>query len=322
MTTPPADLGSALVLHHYDGSPFSEKVRLMLGYKGLAWQSVKVPPILPKPDVVALTGGYRKTPFMQVGADIYCDTALIARLLEQRAPQPTLFPSSAPLAPLLAQWADSTLFWTVIPYTMQPQGLAQIFQGAPPEALKAFAADRAPFTAGMRRQTVADATANLGAHLAALEAQLADGRRWLFGDQASIADFAVAHCAWYVRRGGPVAAIFQPYPQFSAWLARVLAVGHGASQPLGSEQALALAAQAGVSQGHAPCAVQPGLGFDAGAAVTVAAIDYGVDPVAGRLVGLTADEVVIERHDARAGTLHVHFPRQGFQIRPDTKESV
>ena len=66
-----------LILHHYAGSPFSEKVRLMLGFKGLAWRSVQIPVIMPKPDVIALTGGYRKTPFMQVGADIYCDSALM-----------------------------------------------------------------------------------------------------------------------------------------------------------------------------------------------------------------------------------------------------
>src|SRR6187549_2046647 len=125
-----------LILHNYASSPFSEKVRLILGHKKLPWKSVLVPPIMPKPDLTALTGGYRRTPVLQVGADIYCDTALIARVLERRAPQPTLFPASAATAPLLAQWADFTLFWSVIAYTMQPAGIAQIFQGAPPETLK------------------------------------------------------------------------------------------------------------------------------------------------------------------------------------------
>ena len=156
------------VLHHYDGSPFSEKLRLILGFKGLAWATVKVPVIMPKPDVTALTGGYRKTPIAQVGADVYCDTALIARVIDRLAPTPPLYPAGAPLAPLLAQWADSTLFWTVIPYTMQPAGLSAIFAGVAPEVVKAFAADRAPFTAGLRRQTPADAAANLARHLAAL----------------------------------------------------------------------------------------------------------------------------------------------------------
>ena len=74
---------SELILHHYPQSPFAEKARLMLGFKGLSWRSVHIPPMSPKPDLTALTGGYRKTPVLQVGADIYCDTALIARRLEQ-----------------------------------------------------------------------------------------------------------------------------------------------------------------------------------------------------------------------------------------------
>jgi glutathione S-transferase len=301
-----------LVLHHYDGSPFAEKARLMLGFKGLAWASVKVPVIMPKPDVTALTGGYRRTPILQVGADVYCDTALIARVLEQRQPTPSLFPASAPLAPLLAQWADSTLFWTVIPYTMQPAGLAHVFAGVPPEVLKAFGADRAPFTAGMKRQSVAEATVNLGAYLAQLQAQLADGRPWLFGAEASIADFSVAHCLWYVRKGGPLTAIVAQHAQLDAWLDRVLAVGHGQPEKLKSEDAVALAA---ATRTHAACQVQIGAGFEAGQAVTITPMDYGCDPVQGDLVGLNATEAVLRRTDERAGTVHVHFPRAGYQVK-------
>jgi glutathione S-transferase len=300
-----------LILHHYAGSPFSEKIRLILGFKGLAWRSVTVPVILPKPDVVALTGGYRKTPFLQIGADVYCDTALIARVLEARQPTPTLFPASAPLAPLLAQWADGTLFWTVIPFAMQPAGAAHLFAGAPPEALKAFAADRKPFVAGMTRQTPADAAAALAAYLAALDAQLADGRTWLFGSAASIADFSVAHCLWYLRRAGPLAQILAPQAALSTWLDRVLAIDHGTAQKTTSAEALAVAAAA---TGHARATVQPGADFGAGEAVTVTPTDYGRDPVAGTLVGLDANEVVLRREDPHAGVVHVHFPRIGYQI--------
>lgn len=307
--------GTPLILHHYEGSPFAEKVRLMLGFKGLAWQSVHIPVIMPKPDLVALTGGYRKTPVLQIGADVYCDTALIARVLEALQPQPSLFPASAPLAPLLAQWADSTLFWTAIPYTMQPAGAAHIFKGAPPEVLKAFAADRAPFTAGMKRLSAADAATHLNGYLAALDAQLADGRPWLLGAETSIADFSVAHCGWYVQRGGPVAEVLAPFTHFKAWLGRVLALGHGQSQRISSSDALQGAAAV---SSHASCSVQPGQGFEFNQAVTVAATDYGQDPVAGTLMGLSATEVVLRRTDERAGTVHVHFPRAGFQLKPET----
>ena len=112
---------SDLILHHFDTSPFSEKVRLILGWKQLAWRSVTVPVMLPKPDVVALTGGYRRTPFLQMGADVYCDTALMCRVIDARAPEPPLYPAAATgMQHVLAQWADTALFWAAIPYTMQP----------------------------------------------------------------------------------------------------------------------------------------------------------------------------------------------------------
>ena len=99
---------------------------------------------------------------------------------------------------------------------------------------------------------------------------------------------------------------------FITVLIDVLAFGEGAPTPMDSGEAIAVAAAA---RDHAPCSVQPGLGFEPGQAVSVAATDYGTDPSTGTLVGLSADEVVIRRHDERAGTVHVHFPRQGFQIR-------
>ena len=302
-----------LILHHYDGSPFAEKARLMLGYKRLDWRSVKIPVIMPKPDLTALTGGYRRTPVLQIGADIYCDTALIARVLERLAPQPTLFPADAPTAPLLAQWADFTLFWSVIPYTMQPAGMAQVFKGVPPEIIRAFGADRVPFTASLRRQTLSDATAALESYLDLLERQLADGRSYLFGDAPCIADFSVAHNGWYVRRGGSVAQIIEQRPALNAWLDRMLAIGHGRSERMRSDEAIAIAADAD----PLPAQVQPGLGFEPGQPLTVTPMDYGLDPVAGLLAGLDRDTVVLARIDERAGTLHVHFPRRGYQIKKE-----
>lgn len=300
-----------LILHHYDGSPFAEKVRLMLGFKGAAWRSVTIPRILPKPDVIALTGGYRKTPLLQQGRDIWCDTALIARRLEAVMPTPALYPASAPLAPMLAAWADSTLFWTVVPYTMQPAGRAAMFASASPEAVKAFADDRAPFVAPIKRTSGAEAAGHLHTELALLEATLRDGRTHLLGNEASIADFSVAHCLWYVRRGGPLAQIIDGYLLVAAWLARMLGLGHGRPSAMDSAQALATAAAATAFE---PTAVEPGAGLEAGEAVTVTPTDYGCDPSAGALVGLSTNEVVIERRDARAGTVHVHFPRRGFQV--------
>ncbi|MDI4633969.1 glutathione S-transferase family protein [Pelomonas sp. V22] len=301
-----------LILHHYAGSPFSEKMRLILGHKGLTWQSVNVPVMMPKPDVVALTGGYRRTPFLQVGADIYCDTALMCRVIEQQAPAPSLWPAGAAgQTDLLAQWADSDLFWVAIPYTMQPAGAAAIFAGAPPEFMQAFAADRAAMTTGMKRPSTRDAAAALQSYLGWLEQMLSDGRRFLCGTEASLADFSVAQSIWYIRRAPPVAGILAPFMLLAAWYERAAAFGHGHSSKLSSEEAIAIASRST----PAACAVQPGLGFEAGATVQVSAMDYASDVVSGELVGLSHESITLRRLDERAGTVHVHFPRIGYALR-------
>lgn len=303
-----------LILHHYATSPFSEKVRLVFGFKHLAWKSVGVPVMNPKPDVVALTGGYRRTPFLQIGADIYCDTALVCRVVDRLAPEPPLYPaSSAGLADIVAQWADASLFWTAVPFTLQPAGAPHLFPGAPPEFMKAFGADRAAMNPNHRRASVADGAAHLQTYLDRLDALLGDGRRFLLGEEASIADFSVAQSIWFVRRAPPVAAAaFDAHPKVAAWYDRVDAFGQGESTRLTSLDAIAIAAAAA---GHAATSIDAGQGFAAGDAVTVTPTDYAHDPVAGRLVGLLQDEVVVERTDDRAGTVHVHFPRLGFQVK-------
>jgi glutathione S-transferase len=301
-----------LILHHYAGSPFSEKVRLILGFKGMSWRSVIVPAILPKPDVMALTGGYRRTPFMQIGADIYCDTTLMCRVIDTLNPQPPLYPEpTSGVAEIIAQWADTTLFWTAVPYTMQPAGVAHLLAGATPEVLKAFGADRAAMSPNFRRATLADGAAQLHSYLARLEHLLDDGRPFLLGALPSIADFSVAQSIWYIRRAPPVATLLEAYPRVQAWCDQVGAFGHGQSTSMTSAEAIAVAAQ-GMTAATSFVA-EPGL--NAGDEVSVTPTDYAHDPVLGRLVGLGPQEVVIVRSDERAGTVHVHFPRIAFQIK-------
>ncbi|MBC7732103.1 MAG: glutathione S-transferase N-terminal domain-containing protein, partial [Bacteriovorax sp.] len=66
-----------IVLHHYAFSSFSEKLRLALGHKGLDYHSVVIPGVPPRPLLNALTGGYRRVPVLQIGADIWCVTNII-----------------------------------------------------------------------------------------------------------------------------------------------------------------------------------------------------------------------------------------------------
>jgi glutathione S-transferase len=303
-----------VILHHYRTSPFAEKIRLIMGSKGMQWSSVFIPIVMPKPDVVALTGGYRKTPILQIGADIYCDTSLIADVIDELAPQPTLYPEGATAASrTLAQWADSTLFWTAIPYTLQPAGIAHVFEDTPAEVIKAFAEDRSAFRANLPRMRAPESRASLGLYLDRLE-EMIGPQPFFFGASSSIADFSVYHCLWFVERGGPLAEILKPYTRLGAWRERMRAFGHGSVEPLDSSAAIAIARAA-------TPAASAGTGGDvhglaAGEKVVIAATDTGTEPIEGELYAATRERISIARSDPRAGRVVVHFPRLGFELRP------
>jgi glutathione S-transferase len=306
-----------LILHHYDASPFAEKARLMLGFKQLSWRSVDIPRIMPKPDLVALTGGYRKTPVLQVGADIYCDTALIARRLDAEKATPALFPEGREfVAASFAQWVDSQIFQHAVSLVFQPESVAVRFGKLPPEAVKAFVADRAGLFSGgsATRVPVEVAKHNWPSLMGRVEQQLArETGDFLFGEP-SIADFSLAHCLWFLK-GTPVTApLVDAYPNVSAWLGRVLGFGHGASSALSAEDAIAIARAATPAALPDEPFVEPN-GLTVGQRVQIAATDYGVDPVEGELVFAGAEELILRREDDRAGTVHVHFPRLGFAIK-------
>ena len=302
-----------LIFHHYPTSPFSEKIRLIFGYKKLRWQSVIIPMIMPKDDVVALTGGYRKTPILQIGADIYCDTALIAEVVERLHPAPSLYPDeNAGEARLLAQWADTALFWTAIPYAFQPAGMQALFGSVPPEHVQAFVADRKAFRGNAPRMAPGEATAGLQLYLERLENMLKDGRAYLLGGAPTIADFSVYHPLWFVRRAGPLAAILEPFAQLLTWAARMKAIGHGESTELSSADALQAVRGAGPLPASEPMRDTHGIAL--GERVQIAASDYGIDPVVGELVISAPNELAVRRADPRAGDVVVHFPRIGFQL--------
>jgi len=309
--TEPAQLP---ILHHYPVSPFAEKARLMLGFKHLAWKSVLIPLIMPKPDVVALTGGYRRTPILQVGADVYCDTALIARVLEELAPAPSFFPQGETYAvQAAAQFADSTLFLNTVPVAFQPgMGMMKIFfKDAAPEYLAAFGKDRSAYRGATRRGPAHECKANLADLLGKIEAQLA--ARFLFGADPCYADFSLYHALWPLWLPEDLRPMLSPYPRTLAYMERMTAIGHGKSSEITSGDAIQIAKSSTPGPVKNPVALETN-GIGLGAQAAVMPVDTGLDPVTGELVTASADRIVIRRTDPRAGTVHVHFPRFGYQL--------
>ncbi len=301
-----------MILHHYPTSPFAEKIRLIFGYKNIAWQGVHIPMVMPKPDLIPLTGGYRKTPVLQIGADIYCDTALICDVLEHLVPSPSLY-NAAPkgLVRSLAQWADTLLFPVAMAYNFQPKGAQHVMAGMPEDLVKAFAPDRQAMRGGAARMPAADATSMYKSHLRRISSMLED-HLFLLGDTPCLADFSVYHSIWFTYAKVPnIDSILDATPLVRAWATRMAEFGHAEHETIPAAKAIEIAMHAQPLP-LTDDVFQDEHGFPLGTQVTVAADSFGTEPTAGKLVAATRTRLTLERSDPLTGTVHVHFPRMGF----------
>ena len=304
-----------IILHHYPESPFSEKVRLLLGYKKQSYQAVTIPIILPKPDLMPLTGGYRKTPVMQIGADIYCDTAIICKVINRLCPDDTIYPAgSQATATAAAHWTDTFFFRVCVAVAFQPRALENhaLFQDE--EAAAAFMADRAKLTQGSTQLTVDLETAipYFQGHLKRLDNQL-ETSEFLLGAKPTILDFSTYHCCWFVHNNEAIRDSFSPFKRVLAWFERMSAYGQGDLTELKGVAALEIARNASPSSMSKSATTELDQ-MQVGDEVEVMPIDYGFQPVRGKLQLSSLEELVVRREDEQVGEVAVHFPRLGFRV--------
>ncbi|EIW61458.1 uncharacterized protein TRAVEDRAFT_162670 [Trametes versicolor FP-101664 SS1] len=325
-----------VVLYHYDGSPFATKVKNLLALKKIPHTRVAVSTTLPRPDLADRLGvTYRRIPVLAIGKDVYCDTSLIAAVLERRFPPSegyaTFFPArkgggkadTGMIKALSFSYGDRTVF------PLAAENLP--YKKFPPEFLK----DR---SAWLGRKIDADAMeANqpvvkswLISHLTLLEEQLADGREWLMDTETpSLADITV-HFPWvWMQQFRALRDLFDRarFPATIAWITRTTDY----IAKVGSQQQIVLDNIAGARAAEiiasSPAPEDPKIvGFDAGEAarlgiergqvVSVTPSDNGKVPTVGRLVSLNHEEVAIETKGSSGTSVHCHFPRLNFVIKP------
>jgi len=310
-----SDGASEIILHNYPQSPVAEKARIALGIKGLSWRSVEIPRLTPKPMLTKLTGGYRRTPVMQIGADIYCDTQCIIRELERRHPSPTFFPTAdAGLMWCLSRWTDGALFDLTVKIVLGSAG-----DGLP----KDFAEDRGRLYLGPDWANGLKAANSALPHLAAqvraplhwLDAQMSDGRKFLLGDDPAAIDAQLYHVVWFLRGrwdGGP--AFLSEFSEIERWETTVGAIGHGTMTAMSPEDAITRATEcepitAQATDAHDPQGLKPGM-----TVIVSPDLDGGEQPVTGQVVAATCDTITLHRSDTDAGNLNVHFPRAGYRV--------
>jgi glutathione S-transferase len=303
---------TTLILHHYESSPFAELIRTALGVKGLEWRSVIIPNMMPKPDLVALTGGYGRTPVLQIDSEIYCDTAAIIDVLQSLKPEPTLYP--APLGPLhriIAGWAGAGQFAAHVGAAMRnlPEGaLAPGFADDRRRRFVGFDFDTMPLVAP-HFETQALTSAGW------IESTLTDRRRYVGGEVIGHGDLALYANLWFLR-AMPFAKDFADQvfalPRLAEWFERIAAIGHGSMIASTPDEAIEIA------RSTQPRAMDGATcdGFSRGASVAIRTEQSGDEPVEGVLLRCGSEGITVRRQSNRGGPVNVHFPRLGQIVEP------
>jgi glutathione S-transferase len=311
---------SEIILHHYQLSPYSEKIRLALGLKGQSWRSVEIPVWTPRPKLTPMTGGYRRTPILQIGAEFYCDTLLILRVIETLGGVGALYPKGQEgLAKAFGWWIEKGSFMNAVCLTIGNMD-GKIPQELVDERRPLFRVNLDPQVLAPRRAIYLQ---RLKAHLAWLAEALSDGRKFVLGNDPSAADLSAYHPIWFARQnGGPeIVDLIAFAESVDAWYARVAALGHGKPTDMTPDEAIEVAR---VNQPREPdggLSAAQGVGIRRGDWVSVTPDDYG-NPVHGSLLAWTADEIVIRHEDPSVGKVNLHFPSVGFDVAAAEKEAA
>lgn len=302
------------ILHHYPPSPVAEKIRKSFGIKGLRWYAVEENRLPPRPELFAMTGGYRRIPVLQIGADIYCDTQCILRELEAREPEPTLFPIGIGGMPYgLSRWTDTELFSHAFKAVLAP-----VMGDLPAD----FVADRARLYLGADNDMAKEAAdmphtlSQLRAMMGWVDARFRSDTPFILGDQPAMPDVVVWYIVWFLReRYGDADGFFEEFEALNQWAERMSAIGYGEQKSMSCDEALAIAKSA---DPHSPSFGDPRdtQGLKPGMAVTIEPLtESGETPIAGTLHGVGRDVVALAMENEACGATVVHFPRVGYRVR-------
>ena len=303
---------SDMILHHYELSPYSEKLRAMFGYLDMSWQSVITEPMPPRKKLYPLAGGYRKIPVAQIGADVYCDTRTITEQIAAMNQKPELFIHSckADVKQIIDE-VEGEFFFASVMYSSSSKLNKKVLQNMSVFGLIKLFIDRINMSrkANIKMVTPGKAGPIVKEFLPRFEAML--NSDFLFGDQPNIADFSAYHSLWFIHVLGEK-PIMNQYPKTVAWLERIKNFGHGVRKEISADEALSIARSQQpkpISEDHQQHDLIDEL-------VDIAPDDYGLTPSTGVLKGCTDTSYIIARESKQTGLVHVHFPKTGFAITP------
>lgn len=279
----------------------------MAGYLAVPWHSVDVPIQPPRETLALLAGGYRRIPVAQIGADVYCDTALISEQIGSLADK-RLADDNESLTSL-ADRAERQVFFAAIRQNSQLKIAIGLIMKLGFKGMMAFAKDRATFAVGYAPAMLSPEQAKVvfNKYLEDLASHLGD-RPFLGGDEPCLSDFRCYHPIFLAMAFRSIKASQLPVP-VNGWMDKLAGIGWGQVSPMTDREALEVAKSSTPLAISEAAAAHP----DVGEWVTVSPTDTGKVPVTGTLVGMDADRISLLRRSDDVGDVHVHFPAVGFE---------
>lgn len=222
---------AAIVLHQWEMSPFCNKVRRCLNYKGLVFTVVDYNGLLARKAAALSPAG--QLPVLDYDGERIQDSSRIAVYLDARHPAKPLYPQDPRVLAkvrIWEDWAGASLYFHEIYFRMLDpvsleRGLDLICKGRPSwerAVLKAVFKRRYPkklATQGLGRQPRAEVERQFFALLGSLDTLLGE-RQWLAGETLSMADLSVAAQISELLRTSDLAPRVLALPQLKAWLER------------------------------------------------------------------------------------------------------
>ena len=201
-----------LELYQFEASHYSEKVRLLLDYKQLPYQTIEVTPGLGQIDLYRMSG-QRQVPVLKDGDEVVPDSSAIARYLERKYPERPVIPVTPKekgLCLMMEAWADESIglnarkamigafnqhpnFRTALLPISTPDLVKNVVGAVPSDVLSLLGTG-----VGFGADAVKSAMEILRQDLESL-CLILETQPYLCGDQPTLADFAVAGLSMYLK---------------------------------------------------------------------------------------------------------------------------
>lgn len=203
-------------LYQYSISPFTEKVRRVLTYKGLAWNPIDCH-FEDKTNLLKVTGGkWTRVPVLEWNGEVVWNSADIIKWIDRKvAARPVIPEGSLGLCEIIDHFADNTLFPSILTLT-----IPDLLDAAGDPKLKANREKLIGMTTAKMREGQPAAREALAGFARMIDAQLS-ARDYFLGAGFTMADASLYHPFFFLALNPANFALVKDFRHLMRWYERV-----------------------------------------------------------------------------------------------------